>query len=321
MRAIRCYLFCILIVVVLISNSNGNANIHSSLETTYPSDTDPVNPSGLKDTPEATTLTKNDIAYMLNRDDSSLFRPTDLHISETIDFQIYLPMTLQVYCKDFIDDFSSPLSGWVVEDDVYVKTEYLDGEYRILTKDDRYIYTYAAPSCSNTGHTAYSVDLDARWVGEPGFAYGILYQISTNFQEFNLLLVNTNYQEFSVYKYSFDGFTELMAPEYTPVIKPGNETNHLKIFRYATSTTDIEINGSVVGYVYSWLGGTGYVGLVSIPYDDFPNSDARFDNFRFTLAAPNTYGASVVQPAHGIDSLKIEQEILSKPAIIGWNRP
>ena len=55
---------------------------------------------------------------------------------------IYLPVSIRDGCPDFFDDFSDPASGWHVVDAWTVRKEYLDGEYRILTKDNYYGYYY-----------------------------------------------------------------------------------------------------------------------------------------------------------------------------------
>jgi hypothetical protein len=49
---------------------------------------------------------------------------------------VFLPVVVRDHtvCADFYDDFSNPASGWEVAEDEYARTEYLNGEYRLLTK-------------------------------------------------------------------------------------------------------------------------------------------------------------------------------------------
>ena len=84
---------------------------------------------------------------------------------------IYLPVTFRNFCLDIFDDFSSPSTGWYVWEDEFTKQEYLDGEYRILVKDALNDIYHAGPhTCPRENYT---VEVDARWVGEPGNSYGI----------------------------------------------------------------------------------------------------------------------------------------------------
>jgi hypothetical protein len=220
---------------------------------------------------------------------------------ETIYYDTYIPLVLNKNCNGFFDDFSTPLSGWTVGEDDYVRSEYLDGEFRILSKNDSYMYLYAAPSCAIPEYFNYTVELDAKWVGEPGFSYGILYEISPEFDHYNLLLINTDYQEFGIYQINMDNFTPIVPFEYSPVIKSGGETNHLKIFQDFGSFTHVDINGKSAWSGSSGLYVSAYVGIVTIPYDDYPISDARFDNFRLVFPVDNTY-ASLPEGVHLLPS-------------------
>ena len=240
---------------------------------------------------------------------------------ETIYHNTYLPFAVNKLCYGFKDDFSSPSSGWAVKDDEYVRSEYVNGEYRVLTKDDRYYYLYAAPSCSVPEFKNYSVDLDVHWVGEPGFAYGIVYEISPDFEQYNLLLVNTDYQEYGIYQYRLGGLTPIMTPEYFQAINPGNNINHLKIFQDPYGITRVEINNRMVWSGYSGLEGPAYVGLVSVPYDDYPESDARFDNFELLISVPDTYGASVSKDICSINNPITVQRVLSSPQDLDRFKP
>lgn len=192
---------------------------------------------------------------------------------------IYLPVTFNAYCPDFFDDFSNPASGWYVGEDKYAKWEYLDGEYRILSKNDGYFYWSDPPTCARENYT---VEVDARWVGDTGNSYGILIGNNTDFDQMYSFEVNTDFQDYSLYYW--DGFNwETIVPlTVSPYINVGTASNHLKVTRNGNQIT-FEVNGNVLG---TWAGGniTGptYTGIMSDPYNGYPNTDARFDNFQIT---------------------------------------
>ncbi|MCK4826766.1 hypothetical protein KA005_64120, partial [bacterium] len=88
---------------------------------------------------------------------------------------VYLPVTFRKFCLDIFDDFSSPSTGWYTSENETGKMEYLDGEYRILIIDALNDFYHAGPhTCARENYT---VEVDARWVGEPGGSYGILFGI------------------------------------------------------------------------------------------------------------------------------------------------
>jgi uncharacterized repeat protein (TIGR01451 family) len=190
--------------------------------------------------------------------------------------RIYLPIITRNYCPDFFDDFSNPASGWDVVDVSSVRSEYLNGEFRILTKRAGYIYVFQAPTCDRQN---YVVEADARWVGTPGHSYGLGFGITADFGQFYVFDINTDYREFRLRRRDAGGFTTIVPPTYSAAINGGTASNHLKVTRNGDQIT-LEVNGSVLG---TWTDGTitGFTGagVVSSSYSSNPTSDARFDNF------------------------------------------
>ena len=192
---------------------------------------------------------------------------------------VYLPVTFNTYCPAFFDDFSNPSSGWYIGEDELAKWEYLDGEYRILSKDDGFFYWSDPPTCA---HENYTVEVDARWVGDPGNSYGILIGNSLDFDQMYTFEVNTDYQDYSLYY--FDGFNWNTIVPWTasPYINAGLASNHLKVIRNGNQIS-LEVNGNVLG---TWDGGQisgpTYTAIMSDPYNGSPTSDARFDNYSIT---------------------------------------
>jgi hypothetical protein len=122
----------------------------------------------------------------------------------------YLPFVLNNFepCSDFFDDFSNPDSGWYVWEDETAKWEYLDGEYRILSKDDYFEFYYAIPPTCGSEH--YSVEVDVRWLGEPGYSYGILFGIVGDLNQYYIFDVNTDSQDYGLWYFNGSEYTILV---------------------------------------------------------------------------------------------------------------
>ena len=219
---------------------------------------------------------------------------------------VFLPCTFSKYCPDFFDNFSNPASGWENGEDDYVRSEYLDGEFRIMSKNDQYFYIFGAPTCTREN---YSVQVDARWVGSPGGSYGILFGIVGDFEQFYIFDINTDYGDYRLWRYDGNTFHTSIPLTTSGAIQPGNATNHLKVQRVG-SQIRLEINGSNLG---TWndrnISGSTGVGILSMPYDGEPVSDARFDNFSVGLlnsgtqvvknnAKASTAAASTYEPGY-----------------------
>ena len=194
---------------------------------------------------------------------------------------IYNPLVARDYafCHDFYDDFSNSASGWEIGENDHVRTEYLNGEYRILTKASGYIYLFTAPTCK---HQDYEVEVDARWVGTPGSSYGIFFGNAGGFQQYFLFDMNTDFQQFRLYRRDSAGWHLIMPITFSPAINKDNTTNHIKAIRQGRWMT-LEVNGTTVGsWVDDTISGVTSVGIISSPYLNAPSSDARFDNFHVT---------------------------------------
>jgi uncharacterized repeat protein (TIGR01451 family) len=228
----------------------------------------------------------------INDGESIFFLTTTIGV---IPFTISQPLTTSRSCRDFFDDFSNPSSGWFVGEDDFVRSEYLSGEYRILSKMTGYYYLYGSPSCDRQDYT---VEVDARWVDETGFSYGILFGILGDFDQFYLFEVNSDGQFYDLIGVNQMGIYTIMGPTDSLAISPGGVSNHLKVSRTGTQIV-LEINGTILG---TWddgnITGLTAVGLVISPYYNAPISDARFDNFTY-VNLPNSH--TVHSPMSEVD--------------------
>jgi hypothetical protein len=195
-------------------------------------------------------------------------RPTEM--------RVYLPVVYRGYCPDFFDTFEDPGSGWEIWDDDYVRSEYVNGEYRILTKRSGYIYLFGAPACSRAD---YDVAVDARWAGAPGNSYGLLFGLRGDYTHFYVFDINTDYGMFRLYRRTPEGFAAIVPPTASSSIHRGTASNHLAVRRRGSQIT-LWVNGIQLG---TWYDGTvtgpTWTGVMASPYSDVPSADARFDNF------------------------------------------
>ncbi len=239
-----------------------------------------------------------------------------LSFPATLEIAAFLPTIYNNYCRDFFDDFSNPASGWSVGEDIYVRSEYLNGEYRVLSKQGGYFYLFRAPTCDGVNYT---VEMDARWQGTPGSSYGILFGIGGNFSSYYLFDINTDVRQFRLYRRDPSGFTQIVAPTYSPAINSGGIVNHLKVTRDGDRII-LYANGSLLG---SWLDngiiGLGGVGLLSSSYAGNPTSDARFDNFSVSYLFTNAEAAGVVEvTGENHEPRNLENHFEPAPFSLDW---
>ena len=215
--------------------------------------------------------------------------------------RVYLPAIMNIGCADFFDDFSNPRSGWPVEVTNLVKSEYLNGEYRVFTKNPDFFYLFLSPACARD---YYKVVVDARWVDEPGAILGILFASSEEFEEFYFFFVNTDFQVYSIVKVDGENDIDIVPLTGSDAINVGGETNRLEIHwekdRIKAVVNDIELGEWPVSGQLK----PSFAGVFAGSYIDQNQSDARFDNF--SIVTKNTTTASnLARPAQTRTSAEI----------------
>jgi uncharacterized repeat protein (TIGR01451 family) len=192
---------------------------------------------------------------------------------------IFLPDISNNLCRDFFDDFSNPNSGWYTGEDNEGRIEYLNGEYSVLVKPEGYYWILGAPTCDREN---YSVEVAARWSGNSGASYGLVFGIKGDFESFYSFEVNSDNQEYAFFHYDSSGWKWISKAVYPPAINPGSGVNYLKVTR-SGDVIILEVNGTVLGY---WHGetitGASGTGLIVSTYSDLANAEARFDNYIVT---------------------------------------
>ena len=125
-------------------------------------------------------------------------------------------------------------------------------------------------------------ETDARWAGNSGASYGLIFGIQGDFEWFYSFEVNTDYQEYAIFRYDPGGWTQIAPITYSPAVLPGAGTNQLKATRNGDAIT-LELNGTILGTWYDGtITGASYTGLIVASYIDLANAEARFDNFSVT---------------------------------------
>ncbi|MCX7683628.1 MAG: immune inhibitor A [Anaerolineae bacterium] len=194
---------------------------------------------------------------------------------------VYLPLVLRNFWAGFFDDFSNPNSGWCIEETTDFKMGYLNGEYQILLK--RPNIGYMCTPDLRIPVSNYTVQVDARMASSSGGSYSLVFGIrwGVNTRENYVVSVDPDTQYYRIQRKNADGsWTTLVNWTYSSLIKPGAQTNRLRIDRWGTNIL-FSVNGFFVTMVSdSNIIGTGLDAGVGVnSYNNVP-VDVRFDNFR-----------------------------------------
>jgi len=206
---------------------------------------------------------------------------------------------------------------WEVVDDSYVRSDYLNGEYRVLSKEIGYYYLFGAPTCARDNYT---VEVDARWQGSSGYGYGLVFDLVGNYDYYYVFMVSSYYQRFSLSVRTPSGWVTIVPNTSSSTINWGMTSNHLGVTRDGDLIT-LYINNTPMGtWSDSTVTGQGGTGLVSNPYTDLATSDARFDNFSMTSLQTTSVknSSNIIPRIYG--SYVLESHIESEPAPIGSGR-
>ena len=206
---------------------------------------------------------------------------------------LYLPFIVKSFCVPFTDTLSSSSSGWKEVDNKELKTEYVAGEYRMLTRNERLHYAY------NIYYGSYFADnevqVDARWAGSAsmGKGYGIVFGLASDESHAYVFQVNAKQREYRLLRFSggswwynsdddsWKSLTDTNAKEswvYTDTVYSGLTPNRLKVTRSGSKIV-LYINGTHLKTAADNVIKAGRVGLSVQSYDNDPVADVRFDNY------------------------------------------
>lgn len=195
---------------------------------------------------------------------------------------LFLPLIVGGTCGDFFDSFDHEL-GWFTGEREGLMAETAAGEYRMRITRPGYVWLVGAPDCPRLG---YEAAVDARWAGETGNFYGLLFNIHGDLEHAHMLAINSDNRVWLVMAVQPDGLEVLIPPTRHDSIRPGGEVNRLAVAREGERLT-LRINDQVVGELPDTAPGTPVIaGLVTASYTGRVPADARFDNFVARMPVP-----------------------------------
>lgn len=189
----------------------------------------------------------------------------------------YLPIIAKTEVAVYFDDFSNPDSGWPISEDDRVHTEYLNDEYRMLTKVAGYLYLLKAPIVP---YETYTVSVDAAWAVEKGSGYGLAFGMNADIDQFYAFLISPEFSQYWFMRGENDDVVILDFGEIDSGLNMGS--NHIQVTRYG-SQIQVVVNDD---WERSWtdasFSGLSYTGLAASTSLDQGLSDIRFDNYLLT---------------------------------------
>ena len=196
-------------------------------------------------------------------------------------YKAYLPALAKRWRPGllFFDDFSDPGSGWYVGENEYTRVAYVGGEYQIFVKQTAR-GSLVTPDLVLPSD--YGIEADCRQASDNSGSYGLVFglRFSGSSYELHEFVVHPDYQQYRLRRRSMDGsFTDLINPTDSTAIRPGQQTNRLRVERIGSQIL-LYINGSQVNtYIDANLTSAGRdAGVRAYSYSQVP-VDTRFDNF------------------------------------------
>jgi hypothetical protein len=199
--------------------------------------------------------------------------------------ELWLSLVARDHCPPMADGFDDPASGWPVGEDPWVRTQYLEGQYSIFTKQSGYLYLFRSPSCPRRN---YVVEIKARWWERSGDSYGLIFGLSSDWSRYYLFYVSSDVRAYALLRREPSGFAVLQTLTESSAIV--YETV-LRVTRQGSSIT-LAINGTALGTWYDGsINGLTWVGVYAAPYQDRPVCEARFDDFSVASLQSSTISA------------------------------
>jgi hypothetical protein len=193
---------------------------------------------------------------------------------------LHLPLIFKNYCPDYYDNFSYPNSLWPIVDDAIIRTEFLNGEYRVyFNQNGKIVYIYAG-ICRREN---YVMEVDMRWASSSMSAYSVYGVLFGRNDEnyFYSFIVRSDIQEYILALQNLNGYIYyIKSATYSPAISYGSAVNRLKVIRHGSNIA-IYANGILLGsFTDSSIAGLTRYGIISSCPQNMITTDARFDNFR-----------------------------------------
>ena len=206
---------------------------------------------------------------------------------------VYLPAIVKNTCgAGYEDNFSDPQSGWPIYEDTDFLLDYLNGEYRILSKTRNQIVA-ASPGFQADNFIA---NVSVHNAGSTYGTYGIMFNIAEDWSHFYSFVIDPE-GYFGIWRYSNSQGWQLLFVNKSSYINPGTATNKLKIRREGT-LIEVYANDQLMASLSDGsFVGKHYLGLVTTSYDQ-GNLDVHFDDFSSTITGCEGITSLSAQSAH-----------------------
>lgn len=176
----------------------------------------------------------------------------------------------------FEDDFSDPASGWPTGSLKDREFDYEAGEYYILVKSRNWT-AWAWPPYAGPFED-FTLEVDVRLVSAQGLSgCGLIFCMGEYADEFYAFLIGTD-GTYVLSVFLDNEWVDLVPVEWSPSIKTGSDTNHLKVVRQG-SQIELYCNGTHLATVTDDSFTQGDVGVIAANTVK-PNARFAFDNFK-----------------------------------------
>jgi hypothetical protein len=192
-----------------------------------------------------------------------------------------IPIYLAITSVIFEDDFNNPNSGWGVSSDAKTKTEYLNGKYRFLNKNDGIAWRVRLLKIGYLDDFVFEVD--AQWFLTSSLYnyYGVAFRDQDDDNDY-AFYVSSATGQYGIGKTVNGTVSELKGFTESTYIKKGTAVNRLKVVCQG-SQISVYVNDVLLTTVSDSSLSRGYVGLM-VGKSGVPDADALFDNLK--ISAP-----------------------------------
>lgn len=206
---------------------------------------------------------------------------------------VYLPAIVKNSCGfGYEDNFSDPQSGWPIYEDNDFLLDYMNGEYRILSKTRNQIVA-ASPGFQADNFIA---NVSVHNAGSTYGTYGIMFNIAEDWSHFYSFVIDPE-GYFGIWRYSNTLGWQLLFVNKSPYITTGTATNKLTIRREGT-LIEVYANDQLMASLSDGsFVGKHYLGLVTTSYEQ-GNLDIHFDDFSSTITGCESTTSLSAQAAY-----------------------
>jgi len=204
---------------------------------------------------------------------------------------------------DYLDDFSSPGSGWPVSSSAIADRSYQNGEYEVKAKQTGYLLT-SRLSFNLKTQARYTLEIDVRFVDSQVGEAGLNFGQSTTSDNRYIFTINPADGTYRLAKVVIEGgyFSIEDISGWVVSSKIKKSTNRLKVIHEGAKIS-LFINDQLVNVVNDASQSGNIIGMTvnAFDYSAVP-MPVRFDNFRIT----GTRSANLTNNQAGLDAVHFD---------------